>query len=361
MLFEGSLTAHNRFCNFLCVLLRENAKARGCMNILAIKREILISGQAVIEGVMIRTSSAYAVVCRKPDGSIAHKAEIIPRWCEKYKFLSLPLVRGCTTLLQSMAIGIKAFNFSATVFEENSTDQKTKKSEQESNVAFTVIFAILFNILLLIVVPFLLASSLFINFDWCGLSGVKNFPLSGVSSNSYLWQIKPSSWLLFNLLDGIFRAMFFLLMIFLMSISSDIKRIFQYHGAEHKTVSVWEKGLNLTIENAKREPRQHPRCGTSFLALAIIVSAILYLPISFDSTWMNLLARIVLLPVVVGVSFEMLWYASKKESGLMLSVLILPGIWLQKITTQEPDEKQLEVAIFSLKKSLELENQEISF
>jgi len=323
------------------------------MNILAIKREILVGGQAVIEGVMIRTPSAYAVACRKPDGSIAHKAEIIPRWCEKYKFLSLPLVRGCATLLQSIAIGIKAFNFSARVFEGNSTNQKP---ERENNVAFAVIFAIFFNIFLLIVAPFLLTSSLFINFDWIGLSGLRN--LSEIS-NFYLWQIKPSSWLVFNLFDGLFRVVFFLLMIFSMSLLSDIKRIFQYHGAEHKTVSAWEKGLSLTIENAKLEPRQHPRCGTSFLALAIIISAFLYLPISFDSTWMNLLARIVLLPVVVGVSFEMLLYASKKELGL--AVLTAPGIWLQKITTQEPDEKQLEVAIFSLKKSLELENQEISF
>jgi uncharacterized protein YqhQ len=311
------------------------------MNFLSVQKEAFIGGSAVIEGVMMRTSSAYVVACRKSDGSIIHKGEIVPKWCEAYKPLSLPIIRGCVALLQSMVIGIKALDFSARVFEGGLKEN----IEQKNKVVSAVFSALSFNIFLFIIIPFFLTFGLFVYLGWTEIT---------------LWDsFKAPSWIIFNLFDGAFRIVLFLLMIFLMAFFRDIKRMFQYHGAEHKTVSAWEKGLSLTIENAKREPRQHPRCGTSFLLLVMIVFMILSLPISFDSVWMNLLARIMLLPVVVGISFEIIRYVSKKESGLLSSIFVLPGLWLQSITTQEPDEKQLEVAIFSLKKSLELESREL--
>ncbi|MFN3330097.1 MAG: DUF1385 domain-containing protein, partial [Pyrinomonadaceae bacterium] len=316
--------------------------------------------QAVIEGVMMRTPSAYAVACRKSDGSIVHKAEIVPRWCEKYKLLSLPIIRGCVTLLQSTTIGIKALDFSARVFEEVARKRKDSEqaqiTEQENNIVSTVVFVLLFNVFVFIVMPFVLTSILLGHFNWS-----HSFGLKGLPEVLQVYPYRVDSWIAFNLFDGIFRLTLFLLMIFSMTFLKDIKRVFQYHGAEHKTVSAWEKGLNLTVENIKPESCQHPRCGTSFLVLVVIVSIVLFLPISFDSIWANLIARIILLPIVIGIAFEMIRYASKKKSGLLFLILTSPGLWLQKITTQEPDEKQLEVAIFSLKKSLELENQKQTF
>jgi uncharacterized protein YqhQ len=144
-------------------------------------------------------------------------------------------------------------------------------------------------------------------------------------------------------------------MIFSMSFLKDIKRVFQYHGAEHKTVFTWEKGLDLTVENARRQKRQHPRCGTSFLMVVMLVAIVLFSVIKFDALWMNLLVRILLMPLVAGLSYEIIRYAAKKESGVIFKFMTLPGLWLQNITTQNPDDDQLEVAIVSLKESLKFE------
>ena len=144
-------------------------------------------------------------------------------------------------------------------------------------------------------------------------------------------------------------------MIFSMSFLKDIHRVFQYHGAEHKTVFNWEKGLDLTVENARPQSRLHPRCGTSFLMVVMLVSIVLFSVITFEQTWANLLVRIVLMPLVAGLSYEVIRYAAKKESSAIFKMMTLPGIWLQNITTQEPDDDQLEVAIEALNESLKLE------
>lgn len=363
---------------------------------LAIERDLIVGGQAVIEGVMMRTPSAYAIAVRKSDGTIVHTADKLPKWSDKYKWLNLPVLRGGATLIQSMALGVKALNFSANIFEEdlNAKEEKAKeaalltepvlvegvndedfmkapvkvvmpekakaknKPKQAAGAAFSIIFALGFNILLFIVAPLLLTNLLFI---WLGWAAAPTIPADSSwwqSILAYVWKIKLDSvpmWIAFNLIDGIIRMIFFVIMIFSMSFLKDIHRVFQYHGAEHKTVFNWEKGLDLTVENARPQSRLHPRCGTSFLMVVMLVSIVLFSVITFEQTWANLLVRIVLMPLVAGLSYEVIRYAAKKESSAIFKMMTLPGIWLQNITTQEPDDDQLEVAIEALNESLKLE------
>jgi uncharacterized protein YqhQ len=162
----------------------------------------------------------------------------------------------------------------------------------------------------------------------------------------------------FNLLDGLIRMLFFLIMISTFSLLKDIRRVFEYHGAEHKTVFTWEAGLPLTVENARPQPRQHPRCGTSFLMVVMLVSIVLFSVIKFDSLLYNMLVRIALIPLVAGLSYEIIRLSARKEGGFIFKLITLPGVWLQNITTKEPDDNQLEVAIHALKESLKLEPQQ---
>src|SRR4029079_7742730 len=171
----------------------------------------------------------------------------------------------------------------------------------------------------------------------------------------FVWEIKQSSWIAFNLADGLIRMFFFVVMIFTMSYLKDIRRVFEYHGAEHKTVFTWEKGLDLTVENARPQRRQHPRCGTSFLMVVMLVAIILFSVIKFDSLLLNFVVRLALMPLVAGLSYEIIRLSAKKESSWFFKFMTKPGVWLQNITTQEPDDKQLEVAIEALKESLKLE------
>ncbi len=358
----------------------------------AMQRDLIVGGQAVMEGVMMRTPSAYAIACRKKDGSIVHTAEKLPKWSDKYKWLNLPVLRGGATLIQSMALGIKALNFSARIYEEDleaeearekaknlqteavlaegTTDAeftkapvkvvmpeqaKAKKTSQSASAVGSIIFALGFNILLFVVAPLLLTNVLFIGLGWAQAPELIADANWWQSFKAYIWEIKPDSWIAFNLIDGLIRMLFFVVMIFSMSYLKDIRRVFEYHGAEHKTVFNWEKGLDLSVENAKIQKRQHPRCGTSFLMVVMLVAIVLFSVIKFDAMWMNLVVRIALMPLVAGLSYEIIRYAAKKESGVIFKFMTLPGIWLQNITTQEPDNEQLEVAIVSLKESLKLE------
>jgi uncharacterized protein YqhQ len=159
----------------------------------------------------------------------------------------------------------------------------------------------------------------------------------------------------FNLTDGVIRMSFFLIMIFSFSLLKDIRRVFEYHGAEHKTVFTWEKGLPLEVEHARLQSRLHPRCGTSFLMIVMLVSIILFSVVKFDSLLYNMLTRVALIPVIAGLSYEIIRVSAKRESSFVFKLITRPGLWLQKITTKEPDDSQLEVAIFALRESLKLE------
>lgn len=361
---------------------------------LSAQKDLIVGGQAVMEGVMMRTPSAYAIAVRKKDGSIVHTSETLPKWSEKYKWLNTPVLRGGATLIQSMALGVKALNFSANIYEEDhkaqeelvkerafeaenalaegTTDENFSKAPvkvvmpekakskptQSASAAGSIIFALFFNVLLFIVAPLVLTNALFIALGWAEAPTVAATASWFETFKAYIWEIKPHSWIAFNLVDGLIRMLFFVLMIFSMSFQKDIRRVFEYHGAEHKTVFTWEKGLDLTIENARKQSRQHPRCGTSFLMVVMLVAIVLFSVIKFDAMWLNLLVRIALMPLVAGLSYEVIRYAAKNEASAIFKLMTVPGIWLQNITTQEPDDSQLEVAIDSLKESLKLEPEE---
>jgi uncharacterized protein YqhQ len=379
------------------------------------ERDLIVGGQAVIEGVMMRTPNAYAIAVRKADGSIVNTAARLPKWSDKIPLLKLPVLRGGAVLVQSMGLGIKALNYSAgeafaQVDEEKEVEialspaviegegdfagltgavpglfpvptkreprDELKKGTTTAAVG-SIIFALIFNILIFVALPLLLTNALFIGAGWAVPAGAVAASTQPVSTTraaeppakaseawytaalgkarSYLHPVRPS--VAFNLVDGLIRMTFFLIMIFSFSLLKDIRRVFQYHGAEHKTVFTWEAGLPLTVDNARPQPRQHPRCGTSFLMVVMLVAIILFSVIKFDSLFLNFLIRIALIPLVAGLSYEIIRLSARKESGWFFKFMTKPGVWLQNITTQEPDDQQLEVAIEALKESLKLEPQ----
>jgi uncharacterized protein YqhQ len=375
------------------------------------ERDLIVGGQAVIEGVMMRTPSAYAIAVRKADGTIVNTAARLPKWSDKYPILKLPVLRGGAVLVQSMGLGIKALNYSANEAfaeaEEAQTEevkvalspaiiegegdfagltgavpglfpvptQKRSKDELKKGTtaaaAGSIVFALIFNVLLFVAAPLLLTNALFIAAGWAtSPAPAASAPVTPGSTatteqteqawysdawSTYLHPVRPS--VAFNLVDGLIRMTFFLIMIFSFSLLKDIRRVFQYHGAEHKTVFTWEAGLPLTVANARPQPRQHPRCGTSFLMVVMLVAIVLFSVIKFDSLLFNFLIRIALMPVVAGLSYEIIRLSAKKESSWFFKLMTRPGVWLQNITTQEPDDQQLEVAIEALKESLKLEPQ----
>jgi uncharacterized protein YqhQ len=381
-----------------------------------------VGGQAVIEGVMMRTPNAYAIAVRKADGTIVNTAAVLPKWSDKAPILKLPVLRGGAVLLQSMGLGIKALNYSASeafaevedakaaevqialtpaVIEGEGdfagltgavpglfpvpTKRRSKDELQKGSTAAaasSIVFALIFNVLLFVAAPLLLTNAIFIAAGWATPAAVSstssaeaNKTQAGTPANrrqdggapeawytrtwnsvrGYLHPVRPS--VSFNLIDGLIRMSFFLIMIISFSLLKDIRRVFEYHGAEHKTVFTWEKGLALTVENARPQPRQHPRCGTSFLMVVMLVSIILFSVIKFDSLLFNFLVRIALIPVVAGLSYEIIRLSARKEGGAFFKIITRPGVWLQNVTTKEPDDSQLEVAIEALKASLKLEPQ----
>ena len=360
--------------------------------VFAMERDLIVGGQAVMEGVMMRTPSAYAIACRRSDGSIVSTAESLPKWSDKYKWMNTPVLRGGATLIQSMGLGIKALNFSAKIYEEDlaakeqlakekagelepvlatgTTDRdflkapvkvvmpresKLKSAGQSATAVGSIIFALLFNIVLFLAAPLLLTNAGFIYAGWAEAPVIVDGAGWLATIKAYVWEVKPHSWMAFNLIDGLVRMFFFVVMIVSMSYIKDIRRVFEYHGAEHKTVFTWEKGLELTPDNATLQRRQHPRCGTSFLMVVMLIAIVLFSVINFEAMWMNLVVRIALMPLVAGLSYEVIRYAAKKESGAIFKFMTMPGLWLQNITTQEPDKDQLEVAIKALDESLKLE------
>jgi uncharacterized protein YqhQ len=393
----------------------------------ASERDLIVGGQAVIEGVMMRTPSAYAIAVRRPDGTITHTGARLPKWSDGYPVFKLPVLRGAAVLVQSMALGIKALNYSAgEAFNETEEAKEvevaltpavvegegdfagitggvpglfpvpTKKSPEEelkrgSAAAFgSIAFALIFNVLLFVVAPLVLTNAIFVGMGWANRqaqtveatnaqqAASNNAAQQAATNNaqttageptqneawytrafhtarSYLKPVKPNVG--FNLIDGLIRMAIFLTMIFSFSLAKDIRRVFEYHGAEHKTVFTWEAGLPLTVENARPQPRQHPRCGTSFLMVVMLVSIVLFSVVAFSSFAYNIAVRVALIPVVAGLSYEIIRLSAKKEGGFVFKLITRPGVWLQNITTKEPDDNQLEVALVALKESLKFEPQ----
>jgi len=295
--------------------------------------EILVGGQAVIEGVMMRSPKGYSVAVRRQDGTIRVMKDALLSLGEKWKVLKAPVLRGVGVLGQALVLGIRALRFSAeeALTEEGTKTQTEVKPQEPAQVsswliAGNMVLALGVNILLFVALPLVITRL---------LQAKMGFQSS----------------LVFNGIDGIFRVLVFVLFLYIVSWMKDMNRVFQYHGAEHKTVYNFEARQELKVDNAKRYSTLHPRCGTSFLLVVMIVSILVFSIAHFDSFSGKLLSRIVLLPLVAGISYEIIRYSAKHPKSL-LRIVTLPGLLLQKITTKEPDDTQLEIAIRALEEAL---------
>jgi len=289
-----------------------------------------VGGQAVIEGVMMKNGDHYAVAVRKADKEIVIDKREYKSLSKRFKILSLPLIRGVIAFGESMVMGMKILTYSAEFFEVEG-DEESKLDhfieEKFGNKADDVIVGIS------VVLAMVMAIGLFVLLP-LGLSQIMK-PLF------------PASWMM-NLTDGLIRVVVLLLYITAISKMKDIQRVFQYHGAEHKSINCYESGLELTVENAKKQTRLHKRCGTSFLLYVVVISVFLLTLVNPETLGTRFIARILLLPVIAGISYEVLKFIGNHDSKV-LDIFAKPGLMLQKLTTQEPDEEQLEVALASLK------------
>lgn len=307
--------------------------------------ETLVGGQAVMEGVMMRAPHSYCVAVRRPDGAIVTEEQPLPKVSDKYPIFKLPVFRGVGTLGQAMALGVKALRFSADVAmqAEAEKDGKTAAPEGEKKpteipgwvMTMNMLFSFVFFIALYKFVPLVLTTQL-----------QRLYPQLGLGNR-----------ILFNLMDGVIRLVIFLGFLWIISRWKDIHRVFEYHGAEHRVVFNFESGKPVTVENAQRFVTFHPRCGTSFLLVVMMVSIAVYAVIPVDTFWAKMLVRVVALPLIAGLSYELIRFAAKHRSGL-LALMTAPGLWLQRITTQPPADDQTAVAIRALDGAMEIEKQQ---
>ena len=293
--------------------------------------ETLVGGQAVLEGVMMRSPHAWGIAVRKPDQTMAIHAEPLEKASEKQPWKGWPFLRGIMTLGSAMVLGFKALRFSADVALEDEKNDKGEKLELNGWVAgLNIAISLGFFIFMYKFLPFAAARGL-----------RHRFP-------------ETSNQAIFALVEGIIRLSIFLAFIWLTSRWQDIRRVYQYHGAEHKTVFAFEDKQPLTPENVQRYSTFHPRCGTSFLMTVMILSIAIYALIPVHGFWMGFGMRLLLLPLIMGGSYEVIRYAAKKRSSLF-ALMTAPGLWLQRITTQPPDDTQVECAIAALNHAMELE------
>jgi uncharacterized protein YqhQ len=296
--------------------------------------KIHVGGQAVIEGVMMRAPRSVAIAVRRPDGEIVVKKELVVPLSERFPIVKLPIIRGAVALFTSLIIGIKALNFSAN--EAMTEEEKDKEGVKEGGgelsswaMAGTMTVAFGFGICLFFLFPLYLTKLM--------------VPVIGDNN------------IVFNLVDGVIRVIVFLLYIWVISRMKDIQRVFQYHGAEHKSIFAFEAGEDLIVENVRRFSRLHPRCGTSFLLIVMLVSiAVFSLIPKLWPFYLKAGSRIILLPMIAGISYEFLKWSAANETNPLVKIIIAPGLGLQRLTTREPDDSQLEVAIRSLNEALEV-------
>ena len=293
------------------------------------KREDLlrVGGQAVIEGVMMRSPHSMAVAVRRPNGEIVVKRERLNFFSEKKLFSKLPLVRGVMNLLSSLILGMKALNFSA----NQSLEEEKEVSSWTMGLTFT--FALCFGIFLFFLIPLFLTKWL-------------RFAIPMVSTSG----------ILFNLVDGILRLMIFLAYLWAISFFKEIRRIFEYHGAEHKSIFAFESGEKLMADRVKGYSHLHPRCGTSFLLIVMVVSIFVFALIPHQLSFgYKVASRVVFIPLIAGLAYEIIRFADQKREKKSVQYFIKPGLWLQRMTAREPSEDQIEVALRALHEVLEWE------
>jgi uncharacterized protein YqhQ len=301
--------------------------------------ETLVGGQAVLEGVMMRSPHAWGIAVRKPSGEIVTHSEPLERPSEQHKWMGWPVVRGVMTLGHAMTLGFRALKFSANAALEeisaNDPDSKDQGKKMEIpgwvagvNMAFSIAFFIFMY---------------------------KYLPLLATTE---LKRVNPvfGQQFVFNLVDGLIRIAMFLLFVWGVSLWKDIRRVYEYHGAEHKTVFAFENGDPLETAAVQKYSTYHPRCGTSFLMTVMIISMIVYMFIPVTTFWARFAERIALLPLIAGVSYEIIRFAAKHR-GSLFALMTAPGLWLQRITTQPPDDREVECAIVALDEAMKLEKQ----
>ena len=277
--------------------------------------DLAVGGQAVIEGVMMRDANKTATAVRLPNGEIEVETHPVTSIRERYPALNLPLIRGSVIMVESLVIGMRALSFSAQAAGEED-EQMTKKE-----IAMTILFALVLASVLFIVIP------------------------TGAAHLAAAYTDDP---IVFNLIEGGIRLAVFLLYIWGISFMGGIRRVFQYHGAEHKTIHCYEAGEALTVENVQKFPRLHPRCGTNFLLIVMVVAIVFHVFFGWPDLWLRILSRLAVLPVVAGVSYEIIRFAGRSENRIV-RIMITPGLWLQYLTTRPPEGEMVEVAIESLK------------
>ena len=277
--------------------------------------DLAVGGQAVIEGVMMRDANKTATAVRLPNGKIEVETHDVTSIRDRYPILNLPLIRGSVIMIESLVIGMRALSFSAQAAGEEE-EQMTKKE-----VAMTILFALVLASVLFIVIP------------------------TGAAHLAAAYTDDP---IVFNLIEGGIRLLVFLIYIWGISFMGGIRRVFQYHGAEHKTIHCYEAGEALTVENVQKFPRLHPRCGTNFLLIVMVVAIVFHVFFGWPDLWLRILSRLAVLPVVAGVSYEIIRFAGRSENRIV-RIMITPGLWLQYLTTRPPADEMVEVAIESLK------------
>ncbi len=283
-----------------------------------------IGGQAVMEGVMMKNQDRYAIAVRKPDKEIAVEVREYSSPMKNRKLRNAPIIRGVLNFIESLVLGVSTLTFSASFFEEDEQeagiDDEAKKKKENAQMGFAVVLSLVLAVAIFMVLPYYL--SLF--FD------------RYVSSPTLL-----------ALIEGLIRLLIFVGYVLLISAMEDIRRVFMYHGAEHKCINCIEHGMELTVENVRKSSRQHKRCGTSFLLFVLVLSIVFFAFIRIDNRLFRLLLRVLLIPVIAGISYEFIRLAGRSENAVV-NLLSKPGLWLQNLTTREPDDSMIEVGIASV-------------
>lgn len=301
-------------------------------------KRVKIGGQAVMEGVMMKNGDRYAVAVRKPDKDIEIKVVDYVSVGSRSAFFRIPIIRGVVNFVESLVIGVKTLMYSATFFDEEEPEDKAKadedkhgrkskekspeqkKREDDLTMIGTVAFSLVFAIALFMMLPAFIGEL-----------------IDRVIDNRILMSV----------IEGVLRLAIFLGYVVIISLMKDIQRVFMYHGAEHKTINCFEAGVPLTPENVKKYSRYHKRCGTSFLFIVMIISIIVFMFISADTAWLRLIIRLLLIPVIAGISYEFIMFAGRSDSKIA-NIMSVPGMWVQRLTTREPDLDMIEVAIKSV-------------
>ncbi|MBR1741661.1 MAG: DUF1385 domain-containing protein [Lachnospiraceae bacterium] len=285
-----------------------------------------IGGQAVLEGVMMRYKSNYAVAVRRPDGEIAVTRGKCKTARERSVFFRLPIIRGIVAFCESLSLGMRTLTYSASFYEEEEERKEEAKKgsggdmKEKVQMGITIVLSVVFAVFMFMLLPYFLSQML--------SKQITSYPMLAA-------------------IEGGFRVVLFVGYVIAISFMRDIHRTFMYHGAEHKSINCIENGLELTVENVRRQSKHHRRCGTSFLLIVIFLSILLFMFIHFDNLWLRLISRIILIPVIAGISYEFIRFAGNSDSKIV-AILCKPGMWLQMLTTREPDNKMIEVAIASI-------------